>query len=239
MNRRQEILNLVNILATPTDVYRELHENPRWRMPLILLATSSLLLGWLMIPAVLEPMKKIFVASFGQDASAVAVQGVMKAIAVTLLVGDPFLKVIRWLVVVTALYCMARLSMKGHEPRFRELFSAVAYTETIFILMSVLTTLIIYSKGINAIESPKDLVFFKGLEYFLAEPDTHPVLATVLSNFNPFSCWYVLSIALGLRVITGFQFSKSLLVAGMSWIIWISISIIQPEALNAIVSLVT
>ena len=167
MNLQQEFLNLFNILATPTEVYREINITPRWRIPFLFLVISSTTVGWFMIPAILEPMKKIFTSSFGQGSADAAISGIMKSILVAQLFIEPLLRLVRWLVLSAILFFITLLYGKGDSLLFKKLFSAVAYTESIFVLMSVLTILIIYVRGIDSIEATGGLTVFKGLDFFL------------------------------------------------------------------------
>ncbi len=236
MNSKEEFLNLFNVIATPADVYRAIQMSPRWRMPMMFLITTSLILGWLMIPAALEPMRKIFASSYGEGVATGVIERVMKVIAVTQLVADPVLKVIRWVVLSIALYFLSKLILDAGSLKFKEIFSIVAYTEIIFILMSVITTLIIYYRGVQAIETPADLNFFRGLDYFLAGRGSPPPLLTLLGGINPFSLWYMVSIGYALHILSGAATLKCMLVTSIGWILWTSISLLEPELIQLFTS---
>ena len=239
MNLQQEFLNLFNILATPTEVYEEINITPRWRIPFLFLVISSTAVGWFMIPAILEPMRKIFATSFGQDSADVAVKGIMQSILVAQLLIEPLLKFARWFGLSAILFFFTLVFVKGDSLLFKKLFSAVAYTETIFVLMSVLTILIIYIRGMDSIEGMGDLTVFKGLDFFLTGKDQNITVVTILSNINPYSIWYVITIAFGVSVFTSLQKSKAFIIAAASWLIWVTISILQSKVMTFLVGLIT
>ena len=238
MNLQQEFLNLFNILATPTEVYGEINITPRWRIPFLFLVISSTIVGWFMIPAIMEPMRKIFASSFGQGSADIAIKGIMKSILVAQLLIEPLLKLARWLVLSAILFFITRLYVKGDFLLFKKLFSAVAYTESIFVLMSILTILIIYVRGMDNIGVMGDLTVFKGLDFFLKGKDQNTTVVTVLSNINPYSIWYVITIAFGVSVFTKLQKSQAFIIAGASWLIWITISIVQSKVTAFLVGLI-
>ncbi len=238
MNLQQEFLNLFNILATPTEVYGEINITPRWRIPFLFLVISSTIVGWFMIPAIMEPMRKIFASSFGQGSADIAIKGIMKSILVAQLLIEPLLKLARWLVLSAILFFITRLYVKGDFLLFKKLFSAVAYTESIFVLMSILTILIIYVRGMDNIEVMGDLTVFKGLDFFLKGKDQNTTVVTVLSNINPYSIWYVITIAFGVSVFTKLQKSQAFIIASASWLIWITISIVQSKVTAFLVGLI-
>ena len=238
MTFKQEFLNLFNILATPTEVYAEINTAPRWRIPFLFLVVSSTTVGWFMIPAIMEPMKKILASSFGEGSADVAIKGVMKSMLVGQLLIEPLFKLIRWLVLSTILFFITLLYVKGDSLLFKKLFSAVAYAESIFVFMSALTILIIYARGMNGIEAISDLTVFKGLDFFLKGKDQSTTMVTVLSNINPFSIWYVITIAFGISVFTKLQKSKAFIIASASWLTWITISILQSKVTAFLVGLI-
>lgn len=238
MNLQQEFLNLFNILATPTEVYREINITPRWRIPFLFLVISSTIVGWFMIPAIMEPMRKIFASSFGQGSADIAIKGIMKSILVAQLLIEPLLKLARWLVLSAILFFITILYVRGDSLLFKKLFSAVAYTESIFVLMSILTILIIYVRGMDSIEVMGDLTVFKGLDFFLKGKDQNTTIVTVLSNINPYSIWYVITIAFGVSVFTKLQKSKAFIIVSASWLTWITISILQSKVAAFLVGLI-
>ena len=238
MTVQKEFLHLFNIIATPSEVFQDLNETPRWRFPLIFLIVSSVAVGWFMVPAIMEPMRRMFSSTFGEGGAEAAMKSVTKSVLVLGLVIDPLLKVVRWFVLACTLYLLSIGLIKDHPHLFKRLFSVVAYTETIFILMSILTILIVYAKGLVNIENSEDLTIFKGLDYFLKDKNANPSLASVLANINPFSLWYIATITIGLSIMTRLKRFEALGVASVSWLIWMIMGILQSKAADQLVTFI-
>ena len=194
--------------------------------------------GWFMIPAITEPMKKIFESSFGENGTESAVKGVMKSVLILQLVIKPALTFVYWLVLAGILYLLTIVLVNDHTNLYKRIFSVVAYTETIFIFMSILTVLIIYAKGLDSVEGAYDLTIFKGLDFFLTKRNSNPTLASMLSEINPFSIWYVLTISIGLSVVNKVNRMKAIGIAGMGWMIWIVVSLLQTQATKLLMNII-
>ncbi|HEV8537485.1 MAG TPA: YIP1 family protein [Bacteroidota bacterium] len=238
MTFKKEIANIFNILATPSEVFRDICEAPRWRVPFIFFVLSSITIGWFMIPAIMEPMKKIFYSSFGDSGSDAAISAIMKSMLVLQLILEPFFKIVRWVVFAGILFFLSMLFAKDIPNLFRRIFSVVAYSEAMFILMSTITVLFIYAKGLQSIEGSDDLTVVQGLEYFLKDKASNAALLAVLSNINPFSIWYILTVSVGLRVVADMDRSQAFATAAIGWFGWIALSILQPAAMKFVMDLI-
>ena len=200
---------------------------------------SSVLVGWYMIPAILEPMRKNFVSSFGEQAAEGALQGVMNSMLVIQLLLQPAGTFLRWVVFAGILYLLSLAFVNDRARLFAKLFSLVAYAEVIFVLMSVVTLLIIYGKGLAGIQGMGDLTIFKGLEYFLGEGRANATLVTILSNINPFSVWYIITVAFGLSALMNLKKSTAVFVAGIGWLLWLLASAVESKAMQLLSGSVT
>lgn len=192
-----------------------------------------------MIPAIMEPMRKTFAASFDEAAAEAAMEGVMKSMLVAQLVIEPVFTFFRWMVFTGILCLLCLVFADGRAQLFRRLLSIVSYSEVVFILMSVLTLLVVYAKGIDSIQSIGDLAVFRGLDYFLKVGESNAALATILNNINPFSVWYVVIIICGVSVVTELQKSKAIIVASVSWVAWIAVNLLQSKAMGVLLGLIT
>jgi hypothetical protein len=200
---------------------------------------SSLVIGWYMVPAMMEPMRKIFVSSFGEDTAGGAMKSIMKSMLIMQLLIEPVFKFVRWIVFAGILYVLSLAFVKGQGNIYKKLFSLVAYSEIIFILMSILTMLIVYSKGIESIQGMSDLTVFKGLDYFLKDGGSNSTVVMILSNINPFSVWYIITIAFGVSVLIRLPKSKAIFIASVGWILWLLASLLQSKATEALLRVIT
>src|SRR5690242_16824761 len=96
MTRKAELQNLINIFAAPAEVAADLAKTPRWRAPLAFMILSSVLTGWFMVPAIVAPMRQIFISSYGEGAA----EGAMKSVSITMFISrmfiEPIVVIVRW-----------------------------------------------------------------------------------------------------------------------------------------------
>ncbi|MDI6767791.1 MAG: YIP1 family protein [Bacteroidota bacterium] len=240
MTFKNELLNLFNVIPTPTVVFEDLNKAPRWRLPLLFTLLSYIIIGWFMVPVIMEPMQRIYTNSFGEAGANAAISYVMKFTLLFQLLITPLSKIIKWLIIAICMYFFAQM-LKKNKPGFffNRYFAIVAYGETIFILMSLFTLLIIYAKGLSAIESSSDYQIFKGLNVLLSNNNSNLTLASVLGDINPFSIWYILTISIGIKVVTGLGRFKAIGVASLAWLVWMSTGFVQSVFTKLIFEMIT
>ena len=149
MNLRSETLNLLTVLATPTEVFKELRESPRWKLAFVLVTISSMTIGWFMIPAIQEPLRKIYVRSFGAGAAESIVGSMMRSLMVIAMILETGIKLFRWVVLTSVLYFLSRYVTIKDDHLFKRLFTVAAYSEIVFIVMNLLNLLVIYARGLD------------------------------------------------------------------------------------------
>ena len=239
-NIKEETLNIFNVLATPTQVFEEITREPRWRIAFLFVIVSNVAIGWFMIPAIQEPMRKIFARSFGDQNAGSAVSSMMRYFLLVQMVVEPLFKFLRWVVFASVLYVVCRFLIDRGDCSFKRFFSIVAYSEIIFILMSLLNILVVYALGLERIQSSSDLTTVnKGLEIFFAQTGSNTALMTLLSNLNIFSFWYIIILSIGVGAATGLRRYESIGVVGIAWLIWIVVSIVQPIMERGILTVVS
>ena len=230
MTRKAELQHLINIFAAPAEVAGDMAEAPRWRVPLLFMILSSAVIGWFMVPAITEPMRKVFISSFGESAA----EGAMKSVAVSMLatriVIEPLFVLTRW-VLYAGMLCAGAILFSGRQAKlFGKVFAFIAYSEGIFILLNLITLLVIYAKGIEAIAAPDDLTVVKGAEFFLGYDHSGDILSAMLSKITPFSAWYIVVVTLGYSALTGIGRTKVLFIATTAWIILAASEAVQSKA---------
>ena len=158
---KNEFLNLFNVIPTPTAVFEDLNRAPRWRFPFLFTLISYVIIGWFMVPIITQPMQQIYTDSFGEAGANAAISYVVKYTLILQVLIQPISKVIKWFAIAFSIYIFALVINKNTDGVFKKYFAIAAYSEIIFVLMSVFTILIIYAKGINTIESSSDYQIFK------------------------------------------------------------------------------
>ncbi|MBI1803115.1 MAG: YIP1 family protein [Ignavibacteria bacterium] len=223
---RGKILKVLSFITMPREAFRRIDRTPRWKVPVIFVAISSLTIGWCMIPAMEEPLRKIYDRSFGNGALLVA--SVMKSLMVISVVVETSFRILRWVIVTSTLYGLSRYFTGNDDNLFRRLFAIVAYSEVVFVLMSFLNLLVVYTRGVDRIESSADLTTVnKGLEIFF-DAGSNPSLTTLLNNINAFSILYILILSIGFSVATRMNRSASVGFVSLAWLVWVLFCMTQP-----------
>jgi hypothetical protein len=175
-----------------------------------------------MIPAVLEPMRRIFESTFSGTNAEAGISGARVYVAVLELVVEPASRILRWCIITSCLMVLSRIIQSGERLTLKSTFSFIAYAETIFILERILTVLIIHLRGISTIENEYGLTVFKGAEWFFRENYLPAMVSSFLGKINPFSIWYVVTISLKIDRLKSMGYSL------IAWILWIVISLAAP-----------
>jgi len=223
MNLKREIANLINLLAAPAEVYNDINASPRWRMPAALLIIISPMIGFFIIPAAIEPLRRIYEESFGGRAAEIALQTSIHYFTIINVVIEPFSKIIRWVILSAAIYFVVALFNRNASLTFSKVFAIVAYSEIIFHLMDILTLLIIHARGIEQIITQTDLVIFKGVNCFFDQNAIPSSLYNALNYLNPFAVWYIAVVSRGIQISAGTDYTASLIYVAISWCIWLAL----------------
>lgn len=239
MALKDEFLNIFNVIPTPTAVFEELNESPRWRLAFLFTLISYVTTGWFMVPVIMEPLQRIYTESFGESGANAAISYVMKYTLILQVLVTPISSIIKWFVIAVSIYIIVFMLKKNKSGFFKKYFATVAYGETIFILMSLFTLLIIYAKGINTIESSGDYQIFKGLNVLLSDNNSSSTLASILGNINPFSIWYILTISIGIKIVVGISRIQAIGIAFFAWLVWMSTGLMQSIFTKLIFEMIT
>jgi len=239
MTLQREVENLLAVIATPSTVFKEINQSPRWRMAFILVAVSSVMVGWFMIPAIEEPLRKIYARSFGEGAAGTAVASLMHQLMLISTAVEAIFKIIRWLVVASTIYFVVKYFTGNDDHLFKRLFAVVAYSEVVFILMGILNLLVIYLRGFDRIATSADITTVnKGLEFFFS-PGSNTELRMLLSNVNIFSLWYIGMLSIGVSVATGVARLVSLGFVVLAWAVWLVLCMAQPPMEKLIMGMIS
>ena len=227
MNIRSEVINIFNVLAGPSEVFENVIANPRCRAPVLFTLASSLIVGFFMIPVAEQPLRAIFTHNFGGDGAAAAVSSTVRFYLAAGMLVQTVMVFIRWAVFSFALYIIVRSLDPLSDIHGKQVFALVAYSEIIFIMMSVLTVLILYLQGLEKIESSSDMVVFKSVDVLFDVRKSNDYLASLLANINIFSLWYVVLISIGVKVLAGLKILEAGAVTGISWLCWSFVSLLE------------
>jgi hypothetical protein len=221
MTLKCEILNLFNILAVPAEVFKDIDATPRWRMPAALLFFISPLIGFIIIPAAIEPLRKIYEEAFDTRTAEIALQTSTHYLTIINVIFEPLIKMSRWVILSAVIFSFISLYDRKRLLPYRKVFTFVAYGEIIFHLMGIISALIINIRGVHNISHPSELVVFKGINYFLYKNSVPAYVYNSLEYINPFSVWYICVLSRGVNILAGMRYVTSFVLVSAAWFTWI------------------
>ena len=106
----------------------------------------------------------------------------------------------------------------GVQTGFKYIYAGVVHAEVILSLAGIVNILL-YVRGIDNIQDPTDLVAVVGMDYFISDRSSNMPLFTFLSSINIFSIWYLVTLSIGISILTGFGKLKSGIVVTSVWLL--------------------
>ncbi len=226
-----KLSNLVNVFATPTDVFLDLKERPRWLIAFITVSTLSLLLAWFMLPFSNQIAYHMLLSKLSAQ-EAVRALALSERFEYVGLLFVPIVLLIKWGFLAALLYFTCILLDAPPEFKYRTVFSIVAYSEMILLFMSVVNVLVLYLKGIGAVQHITDLQAIVGLDFFMKNKRSDLPLFILLNSINIFTIWYLATLTIGVSVITGYRKLKSAFVVTGVWLLGIAFQMVMSAVSN-------
>lgn len=208
-------MDVLNIFATPKEVFERIKSKPTWTVPFFVLVIGTSIVVWLTAPA----HHQLAIASLQEDLAGFHVSRSLESplsrfLTITISVIGLFL---RWVIMSGLLYFICILAGAQKGLRFRSIFSALLYSWMIILMWDVVNVLLLYLQGIESISHPIELRAPVGLDFFLEDRTTNPLLAKFLNTINPFSLWFVVTLTIGVSVVSGLNLVRA---ASIVLIVW-------------------
>lgn len=210
--------NLINIFATPTEVFLNLKEQPRWFVAFVFISAVSIGVARFLAPA----SEQIVINMFSEKIDEIQIQrslATAKRLQYIAYAFTPVVLLLRWIIVASILYYLCLLLGVADPPRFRTVFAVVVYSEMILLLMAITNTLLLYARGIDSMRHLIDLQAIAGLDILLKDKSASIPLFVLLNSFNFFSVWYIVTLTLGISVVTSFSKLKSAILVSGVWLL--------------------
>lgn len=194
--------NVLNILADPTAVFREISSRPRWATATLSAISVFFLLSWL----------------------GGCWKGLSQGLHWSSLLGpaliSPLIVCIVFVGTATFLY-LAVLVARGRDGQptdFRTLFSMTAHCGIVFLLGEVVNFLLVRTPLLGDNVSPLPGRFPVGLDLLLMgidEPNLY--VAIILHGTSIFLVWYLIVLSIGIREVAGLSKARARILAAAVW----------------------
>jgi hypothetical protein len=215
--------NIVNIIATPTEVLQKIKTNPKWIPSFCFITIVSIICGYFILPF----SQRIMIETLS---SKLDTEQIQKAISISerfKYIGFlfvPFVLLFKWSFITLLLY-FGGILLNAQEINFKTVFSIVVYSEYIVSFMGIINLLLLYIKGVDSINNVTDLQVIVGLDYFLTDKLHNIPFYTFLNSFNVFSMWYITTLTIGISIVTSFSKLKSAILVLSIWLFGVGVQV--------------
>ncbi len=212
-----DLLRLVRAPFAPTGVFAEQRDAPTFWMPWLIVSVLFAAIGLLASPFQIHAMRAAAEAAgrpFPPAAEKFAIFGVFFTPIITLI-----------LAMVGAVFLWLPLMATGAEVRFRGLMCVTIFAWPIVILQQVLNYVVLSIKGVESVQSVRDLQVSLGLD-LLIPTDAHvsAFIRTFLQGIGPLPIWQVIIVAMGLMALEKVSSAKAWTAAIVSYLALLVVS---------------
>ena len=220
---KDSLQNIVDILAEPSTAFARLKSEPKWGLAIVIVCLFTAGIAWAMFPFTAQIMVQTMTEA-GMPAEQIEIS--TKIGQISGLIGSLIAPII-WFLVVSAILTLAgRLFSIDDAVKFKHIFAAVVHTSLISFLIALANTaLLVVFRDVENIKSVADMKMIPGVHLLLGSIDNVKLL-TFLSYFNPLSLWYLVVLAIGVRIFADTDRTKACFWAIIIWLLGI-----VPEAI--------
>lgn len=191
-----DLFRLIRAPFLPRGVFEEQRDQPTFWMPWLVLSVIWVVVAAFMLPLSIQ-VARAAAAARGQPLP----ESALTIVRISSLVGPAIGLLIGVLISAVVLYLI--LMVAGSQVRFKGLMTVSLFASTVAFLQSVVTTIALRMRGVEAIHSPTDLQLSFGLDLLFPVDfaQAHPALAALLRGIGPFEIWAMVITAVGLMAL--------------------------------------
>lgn len=209
--------NLRDVVLEPIATFEDVAQRPRWLTPLGVVLAITVVVSWVMLPAIVEQQRLQVLERVPPEQQEQALQQVeMFAGWLGLLfsiVSTPVM-----IAIVAFLLWGFALAAGAKRARFGVAFTAMTYASVIHVLQGIAQAVVVAIKGAEQVAREGGAPTF-GLGLFLERGELPALLYGILVNVNFFSIWY--AVVLGIAGVHAIKMSKGAATAFavMMWLV--------------------
>ena len=210
------VLDLFNVLHEPTAVFGRLKEKPRWFLVTLAVIVLLMLNFLLLKPFVIAAFQGMFASMPPEQLARAPKPDTQWLIQ---LLSTPIFGFV--IVFAGAGLLWVATAVSGTEGKYKVLLSVFAHANITFVLYSIVTTLVLMTRGVGEVSTMADLRPALGLD--LLAPNAGKFLGAFLNGINPFSLWGVWLTGTGVSVTHGTSRGTGITAATIAFLIGLAI----------------
>lgn len=219
---------IVGVLFSPTETFEDIVRKPDFVAPLLFIVILGYLATALILPKMdftsmldqqVETMRKQNPNMKDED---IERMGRIVTSSVKVMSWVFPLLFIAWYAIVAGVLLLA-FRLMGGEGTFGQAFSVTLYSWMPLVLLSILTTVIVFARG--SFDPVTAATLVKSNPAFLVDMKANPVLFSLLSSIDLFVIWMLILLSIGFAVMSKLSKAKSAVIVFSLWIAMLVIKV--------------
>jgi hypothetical protein len=215
-NLKEGILGLLNVYIDPVSTARRVQLKWFWIYPLIVLSIVSVIVQLQMVPFAIQAMRLDPPANMSGLSGAQLENALAMAGKITTIIAYLLPVFILAMTAIAALLVMAMGAIVDAKVKFQHLFSLLLTCGMISMLQFVASVIVLKSKGLDDIQSMRQLQVPLGLDIFV---NATGALGGLLNFFSIFMIWYIIMLGLTYSHLAKVSKGKAFFATAPAWIV--------------------
>ena len=216
-------MNTLDIFFEPASLFKNLNSRPTWLGPFLVVSLLVIVCTLLMFPVMEHLMLKQLPVGISAEQQAQMLSSLKMSRYIGLL-SAPVTLLIKWSIFAFLLYAVTILFSSDFT--YRKALAIMAHASIITALDSLIGIAILYLRGLDNIQSPKDLESLVWSLSWLFSAALHPAFRAILDSLTIFSLWYWIVLFLGVRLTTKLSKLEATAIITILWIIQTGFSVL-------------
>jgi hypothetical protein len=213
---KEGILGLLNVYIDPVSTARRVQLKWFWIYPLIVVGIVSVLIQLQMVPFTMQAMRIDPPGNMSGMSGAQLEQALSMAGKVTTIIAYILPVFILAITAIAALLVMAMGTIVDAKVKFQHVLSLLLTCGMISMLQFVAGLIVLKSKGLDDIQSMKQLQVPLGLDIFV---NANGALGGLLNYFSIFTIWYIVMLVLSYAHLAKVSKGKAFFATMPPWVI--------------------
>ena len=206
------VKNLVEVFTNPSALFERLRIRPDWVLPFAILCVFGMAMFFFLFPYMGQASLKSLPDNAAPQQIAALRQywtGYPKWSLLFAPVG------VGLGILLSAAILTGLVSMFSGKAQFKPLFAAIVYAKLVTIPAGMLTALVVYLRGHDAVQSMMDVQWTIGPAAFI--PTENKVIFGILSQFSLFEFWYIALLVIAVQQIAGAKRGPAISAVVIMW----------------------
>lgn len=206
------VKNIIDVFANPSALFERLRIRPDWLLPFAILCVFGMAIFFFLFPY----MGQASLKAMPDNASPQQIAAIRQYWT-----GYP-----KWSllfaplgvglgILISAAILTGLVSMLSGKTQFKPLFSSIVYAKLVTIPAGLLTALVVYLRGLDAVQSMMDVQWSIGPAAFI--PTENKVVFGILSQLNLFEFWYIALLVIAVQKIAGAKRGSAISAVLVMW----------------------